>query len=72
VLFHETSYPPGIDFTISKTLKLYLYLQHKIFMEQLIKTILSLSEGIRYVAIYKDGKLFSSSKGNLQNASSSE
>ena len=41
-------------------------------MEQLIETILSLSEGIRYVAIYKDGKLFSSAKGNLQNASSSE
>ena len=41
-------------------------------MEQLIETILSISEGIRYVAIYKDGKLFSSSKGDLQNASSSE
>jgi hypothetical protein len=41
-------------------------------MEELIKAILSISEGIRYVAIYKDGKLFSSSKGSLQNASSSE
>ena len=41
-------------------------------MEHLIKTILSLSEGIRYVAIYTDGKLISSAREELQNASSSE
>jgi hypothetical protein len=42
------------------------------FMERLIKSILSVSEGIRYVAIYSDGKLISSSREELNNASSSE
>ena len=41
-------------------------------MEHLIKTIFSLSEGIRYIAIYTDGKLISSAREDLQNASSSE
>lgn len=41
-------------------------------MDQLIKKFFSLSESIRYVAIYSDGKLFSSSRQDLENASSSE
>jgi len=41
-------------------------------MNNLIKTIFSLSDSIRYVAIYSDGKLVSSTKQNLQNESSSE
>lgn len=41
-------------------------------MEELLQTILSISGGIRYVAIYTEGKLFSASKEGLQNESSSE
>ncbi len=41
-------------------------------MNDLINTIFSLSDGIRYIAIYSDGKLISSTKQNLQNQSSSE
>jgi len=41
-------------------------------MDQLIKTIFSLSEDIRYIAIYTDGKLFSSERKELEHASSSE
>ena len=41
-------------------------------MEQLIKTIFSLSEEIRYIAIYTDGKLISSERKELEHASSSE
>lgn len=41
-------------------------------MEQVIKLFFSLSEDIRYVAIYSDGKLTSSVKEELQHASSSE
>jgi hypothetical protein len=42
------------------------------YMEQIIKRIFSLSNGIRYIAIYANGKLASASRGGLQNASSSE
>ncbi|NUM79529.1 hypothetical protein HUU42_01885 [bacterium] len=41
-------------------------------MESFKNQIFELSEKIRYVAIYKDGVLISSSKQNLQNTSSSE
>jgi hypothetical protein len=41
-------------------------------MEQIIKRIFSLSNGIRYIAIYTNGKLASASREELQNASSSE
>ena len=41
-------------------------------MEQLIRNIFSLSGAIRYIAIYTDGKLVSSAREELQNASSSE
>ncbi len=41
-------------------------------MERLIKTIFSLSKHIRYVAIYSDGKLTSSSRSSTAGASSSE
>jgi hypothetical protein len=41
-------------------------------MEHLIEKIFSLSNGIRYIAIYTDGKLVSSAREELQNASSSE
>ena len=41
-------------------------------MNQLIKTIFLLSEAIRYIAIYSDGKLISSAREDLQEASSSE
>jgi hypothetical protein len=38
----------------------------------MIETIFQLSESIRYVAVYKDGKLESKSKSNASDASSSE
>jgi hypothetical protein len=41
-------------------------------MEPVIRSILSLSKGIRYAAIYADGKLFSASNEGLPNESSSE
>jgi hypothetical protein len=41
-------------------------------MQQLIKTIFSLSKDIRYVAVYTDGKLTSSDKQGVAAASSSE
>jgi hypothetical protein len=41
-------------------------------MEQIMKTIFSLSDDIRYIAIYANGILSSSARENLQNASSSE
>ena len=41
-------------------------------MQQLIETIFSLSEDIRYVAVYTDGKLISSDKQGVAAASSSE
>jgi len=41
-------------------------------MEQIIKRIFSLSNCIRYIAIYTDGKLVSAAREELQNASSSE
>ncbi|MCK9422360.1 MAG: hypothetical protein M0Q38_07165 [Bacteroidales bacterium] len=41
-------------------------------MEQLMDIIFSLSLGIRYVAIYTNGKLISSVRQELQNTSSSE
>jgi hypothetical protein len=41
-------------------------------MKNLIKFIFSVSPAIRYVAIYVDGKLESSSRQELQNPSSSE
>jgi hypothetical protein len=41
-------------------------------METLIQTILSLSGGIRYVAIYINGELTARSRSGLENESSSE
>jgi hypothetical protein len=41
-------------------------------MQQLIKSIFSLSEDIRYVAIYSNNKLVTSSKSGTAGASSSE
>jgi len=41
-------------------------------MQQLIETIFSLSEDIRYIAVYTDGKLISSYKQGVAAASSSE
>jgi hypothetical protein len=41
-------------------------------MNNLIKSIFPLSESIRYIAIYSEGKLVSSVRENLQDASSSE
>ncbi len=41
-------------------------------MEQLIEIIFSLSQGIRYVALYINGKLVSRARQELQHASSSE
>ena len=41
-------------------------------MQQLIKGIFSLSDDIRYVAVYRDGKLTSSVKHGMSGASSSE
>ena len=41
-------------------------------MEKLIEFIFSVSQGIRYVAVYTDGKLVSSSRPELLNPSSSE
>jgi hypothetical protein len=41
-------------------------------MNDLIKSILSLSDEVRYIAVYTDGKLVSSAREDLQNASSSE
>lgn len=41
-------------------------------MKALTEELLSLSDAIRYVAIYKDGKLTSSVKESLLGASSSE
>jgi hypothetical protein len=41
-------------------------------MRKLLDSIISLSEDIRYVAIYSDGELISTSKPGLTNESSSE
>jgi len=41
-------------------------------MQRLIETILSLSENIRYVAIYNHGELVTSSRSGTAGASSSE
>jgi hypothetical protein len=41
-------------------------------MQDLVKSLFSISRGIRYVAVYLDGKLSSSSRPGLQNESSSE
>ncbi|HJW15980.1 MAG TPA: hypothetical protein VJ499_02620 [Flavisolibacter sp.] len=41
-------------------------------MEPVLRSILSLSKGIRYAAIYANGKLFSASNEGLSNESSSE
>ena len=41
-------------------------------LQQLIHTILAVSEDIRYVAVYSDGALVSAVKGGLTGASSSE
>jgi hypothetical protein len=41
-------------------------------MESLLKKIFLISPDIRYVAIYVRGKLISSARSNLQNASSNE
>lgn len=41
-------------------------------METLINSLFQVSKGIRYIAIYTDGKLISSSGTDLTNASSSE
>ena len=41
-------------------------------MEKIIEFIFSISEGIRYVAVYTGGKLVSSSRKDLMNNSSSE
>ena len=41
-------------------------------MQQLIETIFSLSKDIRYVAIYCDGKLISSVRQDIEDASGTE
>ena len=41
-------------------------------MESLIEKIFFISQGIRYVAIYVNGKLISSERPNLENSSSSD
>jgi hypothetical protein len=41
-------------------------------MQQLIQGIFSLSDDIRYVAVYRDGKLTSSVKHGMSGANSSE
>ena len=41
-------------------------------MQQLIEGTFSLSDDIRYVAVYRDGKLTSSVKHGMSRASSSE
>jgi hypothetical protein len=41
-------------------------------MENLVKFIFSVSPDIRYVAVYKEGKLITSSRPELLNSSSSE
>ncbi len=41
-------------------------------MESLIEKIFLISQSIRYVAIYVNGKLLSSERPNLQNSSSSD
>jgi len=41
-------------------------------MNELIKNIFTISPDIRYVAIYQDGKLESSVRGNIEEAGSSE
>ena len=41
-------------------------------MQKLIDHIFSLSEEIRYVAVYRDGELLSSVKPHIQDASASE
>lgn len=53
--------------------RLVLYFwDHLWRMENLIKALFELSDGIRYIALYIDGKLTSSSRPGLQNESSSE
>src|SRR6476620_10488263 len=41
-------------------------------MEPILRSFLSLSQGIRYAAIYADGKLYSASNEGLPDESSSE
>jgi hypothetical protein len=41
-------------------------------MEPLIEKILAISPGIRYAAIYVNGKLISSERADIENSSSSE